>query len=362
MRNIVLLAPTIGSGGIASWANKYKQTYDSQEFNLISAPIIKHVKDSDARLFTRIRLGINEINWVINNLKRIIKSNHIDILHTTTSGSLGTFRDYKVVKLCKKNNIRTILHCHYGSMSEHFKNKLLRSALIKTFRLYDQIWVLDKQTYNLLKQYPDIADKVKLTPNPIAVTPNKVIEDKSFNNFVFIGNLILKKGIIELAEAFKLANPNGKLHYIGQATSEVLNRLENVAGDLWGNKIIYHGLLPNDQAIEFLRQMDVLVLPTYYPQEAFPISILEAMSQGKLAISTPRAAIPDMLTLSDGSTCGVIVPEHNIQELADAMCRIQENTAEANEMCQKAYHKALSTYSSEIVYNMYFDLYRELLN
>ena len=33
-----------------------------------------------------------------------------------------------------------------------------------------------------------------------------------------------------------------------------------------------------------IKSMDIIALPTYYPSEAFPISILEAMSYGKMVM------------------------------------------------------------------------------
>ena len=69
----------------------------------------------------------------------------------------------------------------------------------------------------------------------------------------------------------------------------------------------------------------MIALPTYYPSEAFPISILEAMSRGKMVISCPRAAIKDMLTAVDGKPCGILVREKSVDDIVDAIKWCQEN-------------------------------------
>ena len=118
--------------------------------------------------------------------------------------------------------------------------------------------------------------------------------------------------------------------------------------------------MPNEQAVEFLKGMDVLVLPTYYESEAFPISILEAMSNGKLVISTPRAAIPDMLTAEDGTRCGILVEEKSVSQLKEAIEWVNAHHDEADSLCRKAYEKAYRSYRTDVVYELYRKYYREL--
>lgn len=103
---------------------------------------------------------------------------------------------------------------------------------------------------------------------------------------------------------------NIQLHIVGPATEKMFFLLKEYAANLWEQKIFYYGKLENQQAVRFLKEMDTLILPTYFPGEAFPISILEAMSYGKLVIATPRAAIADMLTALDGTHCGILIHEN----------------------------------------------------
>lgn len=362
MKNILLLVPLYGNGGIASWTKKFLKTFPNEEFNLIPVSSVLKAKSVKASVFTRMWIGLRELSVIKKELKVEIKKTKIDIFHTTTSGSFGSLRDYKVGKLCKKRGIKTIMHCRYGCMPDILKgNGIKKKLLLMSLKQYDQIWVLDRYTYEALEQLPITKGRVFLTPNSIDVTEIAKIQPKEYKNFAFIANIVPTKGIFELVEAFKaIENQDVALNIVGPADGDTLSRLTSaISGD---SRIKYHGKLPNDQAVAFLKSMDALVLPTYYSGEAFPISILEAMSYGKLVISTPRAAIPDMLTATDGSKCGLLVPERSIKELQEAMEYATNNTSEMDELCRKAYNKVKTAYRMDVVYEIYRSNYRKLFN
>ena len=362
MVNVILLAPLHGNGGIASWARKFIETFPTEEFRIIPVSSVLSSKNMQASLGERIRKGLLEINCIIKQLKDILSKRDVKILHTTTSGSLGTFRDYRVGKLCKKYGVKTILHCRYGCIPDILKhNGLMKWALLKAMNYYDQIWVLDKYSFDTLLTIPEIGNKVRLTPNSIEVNPIDSILPKNYKNFAFIANVLPTKGIIELVEAMKKVKYDIQLHIVGPAAEVMLSLLKDIAAGLWGQKVIYHGKLPNQQAVFLLQEMDTLVLPTYFSGEAFPISILEAMSCGKLVIATPRAAISDMLTALDGTHCGILIHEKSVEDIVKAIEWIVENKQLAVAMCMKAYKKVWNSYRTDIVYELYRNNYRALL-
>lgn len=362
MVNIILLAPLYGNGGIASWTKKFIATFPTEEFNLFPISSVLSSKNMQASIYERIIKGFQEINYIAKQLKKIITESNIKILHTTTSGSLGTYRDYKVGKLCRKYGVKAIMHCRYGCIPDILKhNGLMRWALLKAMSHYDQIWVLDKYSFNALLAIPEICDKVRLIPNSIEVNQLDCISPKNYNNFAFIANVLPTKGIFELIEAVKKVKYNIQLHIVGPATEKMLFLVKESAADLWGQKILYHGKIANEQAVLLMREMDALILPTYFSGEAFPISILEAMSCGKLVIATPRAAIADMLTALDGMRCGILVREKSVEDIVKAIEWVIKNKALADKICMKAYEKVWNSYRTDVVYELYRNNYRDLL-
>lgn len=364
MRNILLLTPLTGNGGIASWSHKFIKTFGKGKYTII--PVDRAVKGrdfDDNSVWSRFSAGIKELIVIRRKVKSIIIQHHIDILHTTTSGSFGTFRDFIISKLCKSADILCVMHCHYGCITEDVHRGLYGWFLRKTMRQFNQIWVLDSRSLNSLKQIKGLTDKVYLTPNSIEVKEGLDIRSKDYRHIAFIGNLIPTKGLYELVEAIcRLNNEKVKLSIVGSGDDEVINHIKEIAKDRIDKSIFILGRLPNAKAVEFMKTVDILALPTYYPWEAFPISILEAMSLGKLVISTPRAAIKDMLTAQDGSECGILVREHSVDDITNALKWCYDNPLKADELCKKAYDKVYNAYRMEVVYDLYDSLYQKMLS
>ena len=360
MKKILLIAPLSVNGGIASWAKNYMATFKDAEFQLIALDSSsKYRSPNDTSLIKRVFIGLLDLIKLRQQVKTILNNEKFCISHVTTSGNIGSFRDIVIGHILKKKNCKIILHCHYGCLSEDIKNGFLIGFFLrKALALYDQIWVLDKNSYKTLGSFSKFKNKVCLTPNPIRVQENVDFSQKNYKNIVFIGNVIPEKGIFELLHAVLMCDI--RLDIVGPAKQNILSKIYEIAERELNHKIFYHGKMPNDKAMAVLERSDILALPSYYPFEAFPISILEAMSLAKLVISTNRAAIPDILTDKDGSLCGIIVKEKSVDEIVNAINFCQQNSVFADQMCIRAYEKVKNSYSAEVVYRQYKDNYRLL--
>lgn len=357
--NIIALFPLTGNGGIASWTKKMLSTFPNEEYNLMPVNVSPDEKH-DNGVIGRVVSGLQATRRILKEIKQKGNDYDIDILHTTTSGDIGSFRDIKVAKWCRKQGIKSIMHCRYGCIPEDYSSKGLIGCLLRrSMSLFDQIWVLDNRTYNYLKTVDAVKDKVFLTPNSIEVKEDMDTASKDYKRIAFVGNLIPTKGLYELTEAAMQCDV--RLDIIGPGTKDVNNRLHDIARNQLGKRIFLHGKLPNTEAVKFMHDVDIIALPTYYPWEAFPISILEAMSLTKMVISCPRAAVPDMLTGIDGNPCGMLVPEKSVQGIVNAIKWCQANKEEADKMRIKAYEKVYTCYRTDVVYNIYRENYSKLL-
>lgn len=362
MINILLLTPLTGNGGIASWSRKFINTFESDKYRVI--PIDRSVKGrafEDKRVWSRIWAGLKEMIVIRKKVKNAIRAAHIDILHTTTSGSFGTFRDYFMAQICCNAGVKRIMHCRYGCIPEDLQKPLYGWFLRETMRRFDQIWVLDNSSAKAIRKFPDLANKVYVTPNSIEVPVFAEIPSKQYTHVAFIANLMPTKGLFELLEAFiKLDDQDMQLSIVGKGEDAVVKKIKQQSGDRLDKTIHLLGQLPNDKAVEFMKSIDILALPTYMQYEAFPISILEAMSLGKLVISTHRAAIGDMLTSLDGTPCGVFVAEKSVDDLVAALAWCRNNKTDADRLCTKAYEKVYHKYRMEVIYELYASLYDKL--
>lgn len=364
MRNVILLSPDKSNGGITSWTKKFIASFPNEEFNIVHiSQEVKAKPSGDRNMLNRIITGGSELLRVLPSIKKSIKNSNIDILHTTTSGFLGSIRDYLVGRLCKRMSVPCIIHFRIGCLPlMREKDNGWWKLMFMAMKQYDQIWVLDRKTHKSLSEIEELRGKVFLTPNSIEVQPIAELVPKEYKKYMFIANVLPEKGIFELVEAFgKVKHKDTELHILGPATEVVLLRIQEIAGSLWGNRILYHGKLPNEEAVNMLTSMDSMILPTYYWGEAFPISILEALSKGKLVISCPRAAISDMLTAMDGTRCGILVDERSVDQLSNAIDWVSEHKNEADLICKKGYEKVYNSYRTDVIYEMYRSNYRRLL-
>jgi len=129
---------------------------------------------------------------------------------------------------------------------------------------------------NLEKLFPA---KVFYVPNAVA-EGNKNLKEEDKTNFVFMGRLHHKKGILPLAMAWNKtlnSNPNAHLYIAGQDEGE-LNHLQPYLG---GN-MEYLGPVYGQEKINLLKKAHYFILPSF--SEGFPSSVLEAMSYGAIPI------------------------------------------------------------------------------
>ena len=361
-KKILLVSPIHNNGGIASWTRKYIKDFPQIEYELILIASDPKRKAGNLSIFQRILSGMMALRRIMKEVCHAINKGKIDILHKTTSGSIGALSDWEIGRYCRRKGTKNILHCRYGCIPEVLeKGGFIGWLTLKSMQQFDQIWVLDKRTYKYLKHRDDVKAEIILTPNCIDVQPNIKINPKSYTNIAFIGNLYETKGVLELIDAIKKVPTEIQLHIVGDGDELIKKQISEHAGNLYGNRVRCYGRLPNNEAVEFMKKIDILALPTYYPFEAFPISILEAMSLGKLVISTRRAAIGDMLTTEDGRECGVFVREKNIDDIVNAIHWAYSNKKDADELCKLAYQKVYSSYRTEVVYKLYSDCYSKLL-
>lgn len=361
--DILLLCPMKGNGGIASWTKKFLASFPDEQYTIYPVNIAPDKEFSKFSGLDRVYYGIRSFLRIQHDAKRIINKNpQIRLMHITSAGGYGVARDYQMAKMMLRHGIKSILHCRFGNIPEMLEDKSwIGRYFKKSLDTFDQVWVLDKRSVERLRQNPLWHDKVFLTPNSIEVPTECNLQPKNYKRVGFVGNIVPTKGIFELTEAVVSLDNETQLFIAGQGLGHDVARIKSIAGKKLGKNIHLLGILPNTEAVKLIETLDIICLPTYYGGEAFPISILEAMSYGKLVISCPRAAIPDMLTSVNGTKSGILVPDHDVAAIANAIKWCQEHPSEADTMCRNAYEKVNRYYKKEIVYEIYRKNYQVLL-
>jgi glycosyltransferase involved in cell wall biosynthesis len=163
---------------------------------------------------------------------------------------------------------------------------------------------------------------------------------------LFLSNLLPGKGHDELVTAFFTlpaeARKSLQLDFAGGFESEgqqadFLRRIDGAAN------IRYHGTVTGDRKKALFHRAHVFCLPTYYPYEGQPISILEAYASGCAVISTDHSGIGDIFR--DGVN-GLQVAKQSAPDLARAIEQALVAPADLCRMAQANLQTAAARYKT----------------
>jgi glycosyltransferase involved in cell wall biosynthesis len=149
----------------------------------------------------------------------------------------------------------------------------------------------------------------RLAEGPKVVLPGETLR------FIFVGWMIKEKGLYEILASLKalLAEYRFNFTFIGGGTLlESVRETIRVAG--WETNVSAPGWVSQEQLDSELSASHVFVLPSY--AEGFPMSLIEAMTNGMPAICTNVGGISD--SLRDGVN-GFLIPPKDVQALKRAM-------------------------------------------
>ncbi len=135
--------------------------------------------------------------------------------------------------------------------------------------------------------------------------------------FGYVGRIETDKGTNELLNAFRKTNsPNFALLLIG-AFDEIRCNLdpETMEWAKTNENVIFHGFSREVQ--KYMSAIDILVHPTY--REGFSMVIQQAMAMGCSIITTN---VPGPSEVIEEGKSGILVPDHTVDELADAMLKL----------------------------------------
>jgi len=130
--------------------------------------------------------------------------------------------------------------------------------------------------------------------------------------FLFVGQLIPRKGVAELLDAFE-GLPAGELYIAGDGSLRPLVDRAVRAG-----RVTYAGQIDRPALQRLYADSDVLVLPSRY--EVWGLVINEGLEHGLPVIATEAVGAVDDLVVNGVN--GYITETGNVEELGEAMARI----------------------------------------
>ena len=177
--------------------------------------------------------------------------------------------------------------------------------------------------------------------------------------FLYSGRLIREKGVLELVLAFSRIDTRasvklvivGGINYSNDKEDSYFKKLKSVATP----NVIFTGYVDYKEMKNYYGIADIIVVPTLYFEDAAPLVVIEAMSEGIPIIASDSGGIWDFVN----ERCGIKIKrnENFIKELADKMFYLASSRETMQDMKQSALQS-----SKEYTKEKYFSNFVELIN
>ncbi len=288
------------------------------------------------------KIDITDNKKFLENVKAIARSG-ADLFYLTVSQSRGgNLRDLMILKMLRLKHKKCLIHLHGGYYKQLVDFDLpawQRKANYKEISKLEGAIVLGP---SLRYSFEGLLPNEKIYTVPNCIDDTYLISDEEFERKInsiperkikqvlYLSNFIKSKGypeVLEMARHEKERVESGqkkKFHF-----NFAGGFFEKAEEDYFWNYvreyniadfITYHGVVSGDSKKELLKLCDVFVLLTRYPKEGQPISILEAMGNGMVVITTDHAGIPDLLS----SGQGIVVSKSAIRDAWDSLSSLSE--------------------------------------
>jgi glycosyltransferase involved in cell wall biosynthesis len=286
---------------------------------------------------------------------------------TIATSRLGFLRDAVLIWSAHLLRHRIVLHLKGGGYRRFYlsSSRPMRKAIRATLGCADAIVVLGDTLRTQFRFVPDAKRKVVVVRNglpladPNLLSKGKDLPDAGPVRLLYLSNMIPSKGYWEVLEACRLLKARGldiQCDFCGEfldidgqqgattpAQAEALFvrtisewQLDSVAR--------YHGIVRGAEKVDLLKRAHIFILPTSYPWEGQPMSIIEALASATPVISTPHRGIPEQVI--DGYN-GVMVEPGNAPAIAAAVERITSSRDTFRELSRNAHRHYLEYFARE---------------
>ena len=314
--------------------NAYSETFIQAQIKLLPADIVLHngslptmignkpivskswqrINDFSAFLFGR------ELFTRRRAILHVFKKERIDVV-LVQYGPVGV----ALLPVCKKAALPMVVHFHGFDASHNDTLKKFSSGYRELFDYVKAIIVVSKVMSHQLQKLGCPVQKIILNYYGVNNIFFTVLPDFQSENFLAIGRFVEKKGPEYTIRAFtKVAErfPRARLFMAGDGP--LLQSCKELVKELSLTKhVFFPGVLKHEMVAGFMQKSLVFVQHSITAStgdsEGSPVVIMEASAASLPVISTFHAGIPDII--EDGVT-GILVPEKDIDKMAEAMLTI----------------------------------------
>ncbi len=307
-----------------------------------------------------LRKGIvypTQLPKIYYDLWRRVRGKHYDTFYTVASPSiLGHWRNRIAIEIVRPHVRQVVAHIHNGNYPKVFKQPATSGSAKHMVDLVDTFTPSNDTVSELMGRHvPETKRRVvhSTIDQEIRCTEEEVEKSVSKKRqaplrVMYLSHMIETKGYHDVARAVELVNgKDGEVataDFIGDWPSlNARDRFEREVNQYTQSEAIrIHGLVTDRARIRrMMLDADVFVLPTYYPEEAQPVSIIEAFNAATPVISTRHASIPEYVFDDEN---GYLVDKKSPRQIAERIRDLSEpsNWREKARAARKTYEEMFS--------------------
>lgn len=325
-------------------------------------------KSDISREFSVEKINITSNKLFIVNLLRII-SCRADLFYLTISQTKGgNLRDLIMLKIIELKRKKCLIHLHggyYRQLVDNDLNKIQRRVNYKAVNKLAGAVVLTPGLRNVFEgmlprekiyTVSNCVDDEFLMSNDEFERKLRELTAHNVRHALYLSNFIRSKGYPKVLEMAKLekesvdAGREKKLHFDFAGSFFSKDEKDFFWNYIRDNNIedfiTYHGTVGGKEKMKLLRKCDLFILLTSYHREGQPISILEAMGNGLLVITTDHAGILDVV---DYTKSMVFSKECNAHDVYNKIIAIENE--EFSSILRDERDKCISRYRQDTYIN-----------
>ncbi len=267
-----------------------------------------------------------KINKYIN---KIIALNKLDIIEAPDWTGIAAFMKFKIPLIIRFHGSDAYF-CKLDNRKQKLKNFLFEKNAIKRAKAYIAPTTfagkVTSEIFNIEK------NKIKTIHYGLELEnfENKTPELFNRNTILYIGTIIRKKGVLELAQIFNEVikrNPKAKLILIGNDSPDLITGatstfglVKNLLSKEAVNHVNYLGKIPYNEVIEHIKNAHVCVFPSF--AETLGMVTIESMALKKPVANTSIGWAQELI---DDGVNGFLVHPNNIVEYASKICNLLDD-------------------------------------
>ncbi len=227
--------------------------------------------------------------------------------------------------LAKLLGLPVVIKIHGSDINMHLSHGMRAKQILWAMKRAQKIISVSKALASRLTEAKIPADKIQVIyngvdkklfkPQPRHRARSQLNVAASRRIILFVGNLKLEKGCVDLLEAFaeiSSNSPDVDLYYIGSGSqAEVL--ISRAAEQGLQSRVILLGSLGHEKLALWMNAANIVSLPSH--NEGVPNVLLEAMACGTPVVATAVGGIPEVVP----EQAGILVELGDISELARAL-------------------------------------------